>query len=121
MAHFAQLDGDNIVTTVIVVADADTADEDGNEIDSIGEAFCADLLGGTWKRTSYNHNYRTRFAGIGMVYDEGRDAFRQPQPFPSFILDEDTLEWHPPVTDPNLTSPVLHHWDEDTTSWVEVT
>ena len=92
MAHFAQLDGDNIVTTVIVVADADTSDEDGNEIDSIGEAFCADLLGGTWKRTSYNHNYRTRFAGIGMIYDEARDAFRlyPLQPAPQY-----ELHWRP--------------------------
>ena len=116
MAHFAEVNESNIVLRVIVVADSDTADEDGVEVDSIGEAFCTDLIGGTWKRTSYNGNYRTRYAGIGYTYDDARDVFISPQPFPSWTLNEDTTGWDPPVPRPDGRS----YWDEATTSWVEV-
>ena len=101
---------------VIVVADSNTADEDGVEVDSIGEAFCADLLGGTWKCTSYNGNYRTRYAGIGYTYDEARDAFISPQPFPSWTLNDTTTDWEPPTPCPDGPA----YWDEATTSWVEI-
>ncbi len=117
MAHFAQLDETNTVLNVIVVADEDTADADGNEIDAIGEAFCADLLGGTWRRTSYNNNYRVRFAMIGSTFDEARDAFIDAQPFPSWVLNDDTTEWEAPVPRPDG----YYVWGEDTTSWIEVT
>ena len=115
MSHFAEVDESNIVLRVIVVADSNTADEDGVEVDSIGEAYCADLLGGTWKRTSYSGSYRTRFAGIGHTYDDARDAFIWPQPFPSWTFNEDTTEWEPPTPRPEGRS----YWDEDTLSWVE--
>ena len=65
MAHFAQLNDDNIVTQVIVVANQDTADKDGVENEAIGAAFCNNLLGGTWKQTSYNAKIRKNYAGIG--------------------------------------------------------
>ena len=115
MAHFAEIDTSNIVINVIVVNDEDTADGNGNEVDSIGEAFCNDLLGGTWKRTSYNNNYRTRYAGHGMTFDAGRDAFIVPQPFPSWTLNDDTTNWEAPTPMPGDG----YSWDEDTTSWVE--
>ena len=118
MAHFAEVDTTNTVLRVIVVANEDTADEDGVEIDAIGEAFCADLLGGTWKRTSYSGNYRTRYAGIGYTYDADLNAFITPQPYPSWSLDQDT-EWQPPVSYPDDGE--AYDWDEDTTSWVERT
>ena len=114
MAHFAELDNNNIVVRVVVIADSNTADEDGVEVDSIGEAFCSDLFGGTWKRTSYSDSHRVRFAGIGYTYDETRDAFISPQPFPSWTLNETTTDWDPPV----LVQ--ASKWDEDTTSWIEV-
>ena len=118
MSHFAEVDESNTVLRVIVVADSDTADENGVENDSIGEAFCADLLGGTWKRTSYSGSYRQGFAGIGYTYDEARDAFIGPQPFPSWGLDNNAV-WQPPTPMPD--DGLLYNWDEDTTSWVEVT
>ena len=116
MAHFAEIDTDNIVLRVIVVANEDTADADGNEVDSIGEAFCTNLLSGSWKRTSYNDNYRTRYAGIGYTFDAGRDAFIEPSPFPSWVLNDATPDWEAPTPMPGDG----YLWDEDTTSWVEV-
>lgn len=95
MAHFAEINDSNEVLRVIVVADEDTADAEGNEVDSIGEAFCNDLLGGTWKRTSYNDNYRVRYAGPGYIFDADRDAFITPCPDDGkeYYLDEDTTLW----------------------------
>ena len=70
MAHFAQLDSDNVVTQVIVVSNDDTSDSNGVEVESIGVAFCQKLLGAetNWKQTSYNSNMRGNYAGIGMTY-----------------------------------------------------
>ena len=95
MAHFAEINGSNEVLSVIVVANEDTADAEGNEVDSIGEAFCNDLLGGTWKRTSYNNNYRVRYAGIGYTFNAELDAFIMPYPNDGkeYRLDEDTASW----------------------------
>ena len=70
MAHFAQLDENNVVTQVIVVGNSDTADVNGVESESIGVAFCQQLLGAdtNWKQTSYNANMRGNYAGIGYTY-----------------------------------------------------
>ena len=116
MAHFAQLDENNIVVQVIVIADADTADEDGNEVEAIGIEFCQNLFGGTWIQTSYNNNSRRRFAGIGWTYDSDRDAFITSSPFPSWSLDENH-DWQPPTPRPEGDN---WYWDEDNTTWVEV-
>jgi hypothetical protein len=123
MAHFAELDENNIVLRVIVVDNENTADADGNEVESIGQQFCTDLLGGTWVQTSYNHNQRVRYATKGDTYDAGLDVFYGPQPFPSWILDASVLTWVAPVAYPapgedGITG--VYNWDEDTTSWVEV-
>ena len=73
MAHFAQLDENNIVTQVIVVGNSDTADVNGVESENIGVAFCQSLLGAetNWKQTSYNANMRGNYAGVGMKYMTG--------------------------------------------------
>lgn len=120
MAHFAEINSDNIVLRVIVIANEDTADAEGNEVDSIGEAFCNNLLGGTWKRTSYNGNYRVRLADTGYTFDADRDAFIAPKPssHPSWVLNDSTTEWEPPIPRPDDGKGYC--WDEDTTSWVEV-
>ena len=70
MAHFACLDENNIVTQVIVVSNEDTSDVNGNEVEEIGVAFCKKLLGAdtNWKQTSYNGNFRKRYAGIGYSF-----------------------------------------------------
>lgn len=118
MAHFAQLDDNNIVTQVIVVANEELLDS-GVESEAKGTAFCQSLLGGNWKQTSYNGNIRKNYAGIGYTYDAGRDAFIPPKPFESWVLNEDTCRWGAPT--PYPTDGKLYRWDEPTTSWVEVT
>jgi len=93
MAHFAQLDENNVVTQVIVVGNRDCADANGVEKESIGIAFCERLFGGNWKQTSYNGNIRKNYAGIGYIYDAARNAFIPPQPGADWVLDEDTCQW----------------------------
>ncbi len=119
MAHFAEIDSNNVVLRVIVVANKDTADANGNEVESIGVAFCQRLLGGNWVQTSYNANFRKNYAGIGYVYYEDIDAFAPKQPYPSWTLNPDTAIWEPPVPKPENDGK-LYDWDEDTQSWVEV-
>jgi hypothetical protein len=80
MAHFAEIDENNIVQKVIVVNNEVLKDENGIEQESIGAQFCADLLGGTWIQTSYNANFRGQFAGIGNIYDPINDVFVTPEP-----------------------------------------
>ena len=115
MAHFAQLDGNNVVTQVIVVANKDTSDANGVEKESIGIAFCERLFGGTWKQTSYNGNIRKNYAGIGYTYNADIDAFVPPKPFASWSLNNDTAQWEAPVPMPEGG---MYTWDEDTGSWV---
>lgn len=119
MAHFAQLDENNLVLQVIVVNNSDCLDENGNESEAVGVAFCQSLLGGNWKQTSYNGNMRKNYAGIGYQYDSTRDAFIPPKPYASWVLNEDTCLWDAPVPCP--TDGKMYRWDEPTTSWVEVT
>ena len=117
MAHFAEIDANGVVQRVIVVANKDTADADGNEVESIGVAFCQNLLGGNWKQTSYNANIRKNYAGIGYTYDAGLDAFVPPQPYPSWVLNNETAQWVAPV--PMPTDGKMYAWDEATQAWVE--
>ena len=118
MSHFAELDSNGVVQRVIVVANKDTADANGNEMESIGVAFCQKLLGGNWKQTSYNGNIRKNYAGIGYTYDAGIDAFVPPKPYPSWALNPDTAQWEAPVPMPN--DGAMYSWDEATQSWVAV-
>ena len=74
MAHFARLEN-NIVTQVIVINNEVLKDENGVEQESIGAQFCADTFGGEWKQTSYNANFRGKYAGTGMIYDPVKDEF----------------------------------------------
>ena len=118
MAHFAEIDENNVVQRVIVVANKDTADANGNEVESIGVAFCQRLLGGNWKQTSYNGNLRKNYAGIGYTYNADIDAFVPPKPYPSWVLNNDTAQWEAPVPMPQDGK--MYSWDEATQSWVEV-
>jgi len=118
MAHFAQLDSNNIVIQVIVVDNKDTSDAYGTEKEHIGAAFCERVLGGRWVQTSYNGNKRKNYAGIGYKYHEDIDAFASPQPYPSWTLDANA-QWQAPTpmpTDGTTESP--YTWDEATTSWI---
>lgn len=118
MAHFAELDDNNVVKRVIVIDNKDTADENGNEVEAIGIAFCQNLLGGNWVQTSYNNNFRVRYAGIGYTYDAGLNAFIRPKPYPSWTLNTQTCDWDPPTPKPDDGK--FYSWDESTQSWVEV-
>ena len=124
MAHFAQLDANNVVTQVIVVANSDTADANGVEKEHIGAAFCEKLFGGTWKQTSYNGSIRKNYAGIGYTYNADIDAFVPPKPYASWVLDTETAQWNAPVAMPEDAGtgepPKRYTWDEATTSWVAV-
>ena len=116
MAHFAKLEN-GVVAQVIVVGNKDTASADGTEKEYIGAAFCERLLGGEWKQTSYNGNIRKNYAGIGYTFDAVRDAFIAPQPYPSWILNEQTCQWKAPVSMP--ADGKMYSWDEATLNWIE--
>ena len=123
MAHFAQIEN-NIVTQVIVVDNNDILDAQGNESEAIGTQFCTDLLGGTWVQTSYNNSFRKNYAGTGFTFDDNRDAFIAPQPYPSWVLVEDICIWEAPVPYPEdigtEDDPIRYIWNEVSVSWVEI-
>ncbi len=102
MAHYAKLDENNVVIQVIVVDNKDTADASGVEKEYIGAAYCERLLGGTWKQTSYNGNFRKNYAGLGYTYDAARDAFIPPRPSDDATLDEATCQWIVPAIELSL-------------------
>lgn len=115
MAHFAQIDSNNIVTQVLVI------EQDVIDTGLFGEPS-------SFVQTSYNTHggvhllggtpLRKNYAGIGYIYDSQRDAFYAPQPYNSWTLNEDTCIWEAPT--PMPTDGKLYRWDEDTTSWIEV-
>jgi hypothetical protein len=119
MAHFAEIDDNNIVTRVIV------AEQDFIDTGAVGDPS-------KWIQTSYNTRggvhygqdgqpdggaaLRKNYAGIGYTYDAGLDAFIPPKPFDSWILDNETCYWNPPTPMPNDTSKIWT-WNETTQSW----
>jgi hypothetical protein len=108
MAHFAELDENNIVTRVLVT---------DNDYPNEGYDWLVDTFGGTWIQTSYNATIRKNFAGIGYSYDETRDAFIPPKPFESWLLNEETCNWEAPK--PYPTDGKLYNWDEESQEWIE--
>ncbi len=142
MAHFAQLDDNNVVTQVIVVSNDDTSDSNGTETESIGVAFCQKLLGAdtNWKQTSYNGNMRGNYAGIGYTYMSNvatlgvgsTDIFISQQPYASWTVGVNTAQWYAPIPEPALTDDQIaagsyYEWDEsayqadNTTGWTLTT
>lgn len=113
MAHYAFLDENNIVTEVIVGIDENELIEGKSP-----EVWYGELRGQLCVRTSYNGNIRKNYAGIGYTYDTTRDAFIAPKPLPSWILDEETCVWHPPIDYPNDGQD--YSWNEDTQSWDQI-
>jgi len=120
MAHFAELDQNNIVLRVIVVNNSDIM-ENGQESEAKGIAFCRSLFGQdtNWVQTSYSGSFRVRYAGIGYTFNPTLNAFIPPQPYPSWTLNTTTCDWDPPV--PMPADGGLYVWDEATLSWKEVT
>ena len=119
MAHFAQVNENGIVTQVIVVANSDCGGGEFPDSEAPGQAFIASLgLSGEWRQTSYNNNFRKRYAGIGYAFREDLDAFLAPQPYPSWTLNEETADWEAPVPMPTEG---IWKWDEENQEWDEVT
>jgi len=116
MSHFAQIDSNNIVTRVIVI-----------EQDVVDTGLFGDPS--SWIQTSYNtyggmHRLdgtplRKNYAGIGYTYDSTRDAFIPPKPYNSWVLNEDSCLYESPTPMPNDDK--MYRWDEETTSWIEIT
>jgi hypothetical protein len=113
MSHFAKVEN-GIVTEVLVI------EQDVIDMGMFGDPAL-------WVQTSYNtyggqhpegRPLRKNYAGIGYTYDAVRDAFIPPQPFPSWVLDEETCLWEAPVPYPN--DDMLYYWDEEALAWVEV-
>ncbi len=104
MSHFAKIDSNNIVTKVIV------SEKDFINTGSVGDEFL-------WVQTSYNDNFRGKFAGIGDTYDSTKNKFIKPQPYTSWTLDSND-EWQSPVVYPNDSK--FYQWDEAITNWKEI-
>ena len=125
MAHFAELDSNNIVLRVIVVSN-DDVDANGGDYSTEAETFVETLLphsenGVAWKQTSYNGTARKQYAGESYVYDAAKDKFLLPQPQPSWTLN-DNDDWDAPVTYPTITTMAdydafIISWDEDNLTW----
>ena len=116
MAHFAKLDQNNVVTEVHCVHNNELL-INGVEVEAQGVVFLVNWSGGhtNWRQTSYNANFRKNYAGIGFTYDPARDAFIPPRPYASWVLDEDTCTWQPPVARP--TDGANYSWDEAALTW----
>jgi hypothetical protein len=110
MAHYAFLDENNIVTEVIVGIDENELIEG---LDT--ETWYGNFRGQICKRTSYNATIRKNYAGIGFTYDTELDAFISPKPYPSWVLDEETCKWQPPI--PYPSGNFRHSWNEANLSW----
>lgn len=126
MAHFAELDENNIVLRVIVVNNKDILDENGNESEQKGIQFCKNLLGQhtRWVQTSYNSSIRKTFAGKGSLYMPEHDVFLSQKPYPSWVFCTTILDWKPPVDYPadigTEENPKFYVWDETYFTWTEV-
>lgn len=112
MAHFAKLEGDTVVEVVVIHNSVLTIN--GVEFERLGEEFCAKLFGGKWIQTSYNKNFRKNFAFPGYTFDQVRNAFIPPKPFNSWVLNEETCLWEPPIEYPK-NGP--YSWNEENQSW----
>jgi hypothetical protein len=108
MAHYAFLNNDNIVTEVIVGKDESDTSHDW-------EQYYGNFRGQVCKRTSFNGNIRKNYAGIGYSYDAVRDAFIPQKPFESWLLNETTCRWDPPITYPAGNN--IYEWNEESLEW----
>ena len=119
MAHYAELNEENIVVNVVVVGNDITHDENGVEQEQLGIDYLNDLLpdSGTWIQTSYNHNTRTNYAAIGFRYNAELDRFEMTEPpplYPSWTFDDETGTY----TEPLPRAGKAWWWDEETVSWI---
>lgn len=115
MAHFAQIDENNIVINILVVGNENCLDSEGNESEQIGISYLESLFGHrNWIQTSFNNNIRTRYATIGGRYDPEKDMFIDYCDYNDWVIDENG-NWNPPVPQPKFGM----CWDNDKREWVE--
>jgi hypothetical protein len=121
MAHFAELNINNIVLRVVTACNQDIANNGGELSEQAAEHFktiCPlSNEGVKWVQTSYNNNFRKKFTGRGEIYDPIKDIFITPQPYPSWFLNENN-DWIPPVQHPSVKTygdGILYriYWDEN--------
>jgi hypothetical protein len=123
MASFAKIGLNGKVIEVLSVHNNELLDSNGVEQENIGIDFLTKLTGyPVWVQTSYNNNFRKNHAGIGMTYDEDRDAFIPKKTYNSWILNEDTCRWEAPVAKPELTQEQIdnnnyYSWNEQIKNW----
>jgi hypothetical protein len=121
MAHFAKLNSDNVVLNILVVNNEDINNLPFPESEPVGVAFLESVFGVeegvTWKQTSYNNNFRFRYACIGFTYDTQRDAFITPKEFPSWVFKEESMGYVAPTPYPDDNK--FYIWDEENTNWKE--
>ncbi len=117
MANFVELDKNNEVLRVVVVNDDYLKDENGNEVEQLGINHMESVYGTDtkWIQTSYNDNMRVRFGRVGYTYNETLDAFIPPKPYDSWVLNETTADWEPPIPKPEDDQ--IYNWNEETQSW----
>jgi hypothetical protein len=116
MASFAKIGLNNKVIEVLSINNEVLRDSNGVEQEVNGIDFLTKLTGwAIWKQTSYNGNIRKNYAGIGMTYDEDRDAFIPKKPFNSWVLNEDTCLWNAPVVKPDDGQD--YNWNETIQNW----
>jgi len=123
MAHYAFLNENNIVINVITGVDENVTQTDLDDTlvggsSEAWEIWYGNQRGQVCKRTSYNGKIRKNYAGVGMIFDAVRDAFYLPQPYPSWILNEDTCQWESPIPYPNDDK--VYEWNETTQEWNEI-
>ena len=116
MAHFAEINNNNEVLRVVVIANGDILDQEGNESEKIGQDFCHSLYGGQWVQTSYNATKRGKYAGVGDFYLQNEDIFITPQPYPSWT--RNGSYWYPPKPYPDKSK--FYEWNESSLDWVEI-
>ena len=119
MAHYAKIGTGNIVLSVEVVNN-DVLLKDDVENEQQGVEFLQNLYGNKdlYLQTSYNSTFRKNYARVGGIYDQTRDAFIPPKPYPSWTLNDSTCLWDAPSSYPDDGK--KYDWDEDTTSWKEI-
>jgi len=121
MAYFAKLDDNNIVVDVNVVNNETVGNLAFPESELVGVAFLTEWSSGysNWKQTCSNKLFRKNYAFVGCSYSSDLDAFIEPKPFPSWLLNTTTCQWQAPISYP--TDGKNYYWNEDTQQWVEIT
>lgn len=109
MAHFAELDDNNVVLRVVVT---------DNAYPNEGYDWLVETFGGRWIQTSYSGSFRKNFAAVGFTYNEALDAFIEPKPFESWTLDETRCVWVPPTSRPKDEK--RYYWNEEIQTWSEI-